>query len=309
MDALADVLAVSRISGTVLAQVRAHEPWGIELAPMRGAAFHAVTAGTCWLRYGDEPPVRLMPGDVVLLPGGARHELVSAPSGSTRPYDAVAKERLLTPDGELVIPGPGAATCFLCAAYTYDHEVAQPLLSLFPPVLHVAASDGDGNSAVQATLRLLAQERGRRAVGSRVVVERLIDVLLVHLVRERIARSGDDDPASWVRGLRDPAVAQALALLHGRPAEPWTLERLAAEIHVSRSTLARRFLDRVGESPLTYLARWRMDLAARWLRETDAPVGEVGRRVGYGSEFAFNRAFSRIRGESPGRYRRRRRET
>jgi len=304
MDALSDVLDVSRISGSVLARVRAHEPWGIELAPVGGAAFHAITAGTCWLRAGESPPLRLMPGDVVLLPGGVRHELVSAPDGPTRAYDQVAKEQLLTPEGDLVIRGPGAATCFLCAGYSYDHEVAQPLLSLLPPVLHVSAADVDGSSPVQATLRLLAVELGRRGAGSRAVVERLIDVLLVHLVREWLTMAEDDDAASWIRGLRDPAVAKTLALLHGRPAESWTLERLATEAHVSRSTLARRFVDRVGEPPLTYLARWRMDIAARLLRETDEPVGEVGRRVGYGSEFAFSRAFSRIRGEAPGRYRR-----
>jgi AraC-like DNA-binding protein len=304
MDALSDVLDVSRISGSVLARVRAHEPWGIELAPAGGAAFHAITAGTCWLRVGQSPPLQLMPGDVVLLPGGARHELASAPAGPTRAYDRVAKEQLVTPEGELVIRGPGAATCFLCAGYSYDHEVTQPLLSLLPPVLHVAASDVAGDSAVQATLRLLAVELGRQGEGSRAVVERLIDILLVHLVREWLARAGDDDAASWIRGLRDPAVARTLALLHGRPAESWTLEQLAAEAHLSRSTLARRFADRVGEPPLTYLARWRMDVAARLLRETDEPVGEVGRRVGYSSEYAFSRAFSRIRGQAPGRYRR-----
>lgn len=305
MDALTDVLEISRVSGSVLARVRAHDPWGVALAPVNGAAFHAVISGTCWLRVGKDPPLQLMPGDVVLLPGGARHELASARDGPTRVYDQVVKEQLLTPKGELLIGGAGATTCFLCAGYSYDQEVAQPLLSLLPPMLHVSASDG-GDSPVPATLRLLAIELGGRGVGSRAVVEHLIDVLLVHLVRAWLERTGDDGGASWIRGLRDPTVAKALALLHARAAEPWTLERLAAETHSSRSALARRFADRVGVSPLAYLARWRMDLAARLLRETGEAVGEVGRRVGYGSEFAFSRAFARIRGEAPGRYRRRR---
>lgn len=307
MNALADVLDVSRVSGTVLAHVRAHDPWGFELVPTRGAAFHAITEGACWLRVEGEPPRRLLAGDVVLLPSGAPHRLSSAPTGPTRHFSREAKAELLTPDGELVFDGPGAATRFLCAGYTYDHEVAHPLMSLLPPVLHVAARDAGDDSPVQTTLRLLAAELGRRDDVAQAVVQRLIDVLLVHVIREWLDAIGDDDAASWIRGLRDPAIAKVLAILHGRPAEPWTVERLADEVHMARSTLARRFVDLVGETPLGYLTRWRMDVAARLLRETDVPVAEVGRRVGYNSEFAFSRAFSRIRGEAPGRYRRLRR--
>ena len=104
--------------------------------------------------------------------------------------------------------------------------------------------------------------------------------------------------------LRDPAVAGALALLHDRPAQAWTIEAPANEVHVSRATLARRFTELVGEPPLAYLTHWRMDLAARRLRETAEPVGAVAESVGYRSEYAFSRAFSRVRGEPPGRYRR-----
>jgi AraC-like DNA-binding protein len=100
-------------------------------------------------------------------------------------------------------------------------------------------------------------------------------------------------------------IARALGLIHERPEEPWTIERLAAEVHLSRATLARRFAECVGEPPLSYLTRWRMDLAAQRLRETDEPVETIAAAVGYTSEYAFNRAFRRHRGQPPGRYRRR----
>lgn len=301
MDALTDVLDVSRVSGAVLARVRAHEPWGVAVAPTRGAAFHAITAGRCWLYVASEPPRHLMPGDVVLLPAGAPHRLMSAPGVHARELSRVTKPQQLL-DGELVLPGPGAATTFLCAGYTYDNEVAHPLMSLFPAVLHLAASDA--NSPSQTTLRLLAEELGRPAVGSGVIIQRLIDVLLVHVIREWLSATKDHYVASWSRGLRDPAIARILAILHHRAAEPWTVKRLAEEVHMARSTLARRFVELVGETPLGYLGRWRMDVAAELLRETEEPVAEVGRRVGYHSEFAFSRAFSRARGEPPARYRR-----
>lgn len=307
MDALTDVLDLSRVSGAVLARVRAHDPWGVAVAPTRGAAFHAITAGVCWLYAGSESPRQLMPGDVVLLPAGAPHRLMSAPGLPAREFSQIAKAQRLSPDGELVLDGPGAVTSFLCAGYTYDNEIAHPLMSLFPAVLHLAASDA--NSPSQTTLRLLAQELGRPAVGSGVIIQRLIDVLLVHVIREWLSTTKDPYVASWIRGLRDPAIAKVLALLHHRPQEPWTVKELAEEVHMSRSTLARRFVELVGQTPLGYLGRWRMDVAAQMLRETEEPVAAVGRRVGYHSEFAFSRAFARARGEPPARYRRAHRNT
>jgi AraC-like DNA-binding protein len=114
----------------------------------------------------------------------------------------------------------------------------------------------------------------------------------------------DDGTPSWLMALRDPPVARVLALLHARPAESWTLELLAREVHLSRATLARRFTSAVGESPLSYLARWRMHLAAQRLKDTSDAVATIARDVGYTSEYAFSRAFSRHRGQPPGRYRR-----
>jgi AraC-like DNA-binding protein len=303
MDPLADVLDISRVGGVLLAHVRAHDPWGIALAPTPGAAFHAITSGTAWLRVNGEAPRQLMPGDVVLLPTGIAHDLVGEATTPARPFDRATKEATIGPDGGLVFAGPGACTRFLCAAYDYDHEVAHPLLSLLPPVLHIPADPPGGASPVQATLQMLAAELGGHHEGSRAVVDRLVDVLFVQVVRRWLHTAGDGD-ASWLRALRDPAVAGALALLHGCPERPWTVETLAREVHLSRATLARRFAELVGEPPLAYLTRWRMDLAARRLRETADPVGIVAASVGYSSEYAFSRAFSRARGQAPGRYRR-----
>ena len=303
MDPLADVLDISHVGGALMARVRAHEPWGIELDGANGAGFHAITAGVCWLRTEGAPPRRLMPGDVVLLPTGLTHALVSDPDGHAERFERIAGDQPCTQGGDIVLPGPGACTRFLCVSYEYDHDVAHRLLSLLPPVLHIAA-DGTGDATpLQRTLRVLADELGEPTPGSRAVVDRLIDVTFVHVVRAWLDGENATD-ASWLRGLRDPMVARAIALLHDRPDVPWTVERLAREVDVSRATLARRFTELVGEPPLSYLTRWRMDLAARRLRETADPLEAIAGTVGYTSEFAFSRAFSRVRGESPGRYRR-----
>ena len=302
VDPLAEVLDIGRVRGAVLAHVCANDPWGIRLSSRPGAAFHAITAGTCWLRLDGSAPLQLMPGDVVLLPTGISHDMVSAPDGRTRAYDRVTKEDLMTPDGDLLIAGPGAVTRFICAAYDYDHEVAHPLLSLLPRVVHIPAdAPGDGGP-IQSTLRLLAGELGGRSPGSRSVVTRLTDVLFVHVLREWLER--ESSGKCWLRALRDPQIAEVIAVMHDRPAEPWTLASLAQSVNLSRATLARRFTELVGEPPLAYLTRWRMDLAARRLRETTEPVNVIAHAVGYTSEFAFSRAYTRMRGEAPGRYRR-----
>ena len=306
MDALADVLNVTRISGSVLAHVHAHEPWGLDLALPNGAAFHAVTAGSIWLEVDGEPAQRLMPGDVVLLPTpGLHHLLLSTPGVAARRYDADLKAELVTAAGDLVIPGPGSASRFLCAGFSYDNELAHPLLSLLPPVLHVSPADAGPETPLQSTLRLLMGELSRHEIGSEAAVERLIEVLFVHVIRSWLDISADSTSPSWLTGLRDAVVARALGLLHAQPERPWTTDELAAAVHVSRSTLVRRFNDLVGEPPAAYLARWRMDLAARLLRESEQPVGRISHLVGYTSEFAFSRAFSKHRGEPPGRYRKR----
>jgi AraC-like DNA-binding protein len=302
VDPLAEVLDISRVRGAVLAHVCAGDPWGMRMSPSPGAAFHAITAGTCWLRLDGNAPLQLMPGDVVLLPIGSAHDMVSTPDGRARAYDRVTKEELMTDDGDLLIAGPGAVTRFICAAYDYDHDVAHPLLSLLPPVVHVRADAPGDAGPIQSTLRLLAGELGGRSPGSRSVVTRLTDVLFIQVLREWLSR--EHGGACWLRALRDPQIAEVIAVMHARPAEPWTLATLAQSVNLSRATLARRFTELVGEPPLAYLTRWRMDLAARRLRETTDPVNVIARDVGYTSEFAFSRAFVRNRGEAPARYRR-----
>ena len=305
MDALADVLNVSRISGSVLAHVHAHEPWGLDLVLPNGAAFHAVTAGAIWLEVDGQPAQRLMPGDVVLLPTGPRHLLLSAPGVAARRYDAALKAELITAAGDLFIPGPGSPSRFLCAGFSYDNELAHPLLSLLPPVLHLSPADEGPETPLQSTLRLLMGELSQHQIGSEAAVERLIEVLFVHVIRSWLATSADSTPPSWLTGLRDAVIARSLGLLHSEPERAWTVDELAAAVHVSRSTLVRRFNDLVGEPPGAYLTRWRMELAARLLRESEQPVGRISHLVGYTSEYAFSRAFSKHRGEPPGRYRKR----
>ena len=178
------------------------------------------------------------------------------------------------------------------------------LLSLLPDVLHLPAGGPDDDGGVAATLRLLSLELGARPPGSRAVSARLVDIMLVHVLRGWLRSQHPGQSSSWIVALRDPVVGRALMCIHERPAAPWTVDSLAAEVNVSRATLARRFVTRVGETPLAYVTRWRMDVAAQSLRDGGDTVAAIATAVGYRSEYAFSRAFSRQRGIAPGRYRR-----
>jgi AraC-like DNA-binding protein len=303
LDPLADVLDLSRVSGALMANVRAHAPCGLELPQNTGASFHAVTAGTAWLRVDGLPPVQLMPGDLLLLPSGTTHRLSSEPKRRCRPFDRAMKKELMTTDGDLELGSHGAVTTFVCAAYDYNLDVAHPLMGLLPRVLHVPADPVAGRS-MAAIVDLLAGELGLKEAGSRAAAARLIDLLLIGAIRRWVEQQPDAGPPSWLTALRDRLIGRVLGLAHDRPGEAWTLENLAREVHVSRATLARRFTDEVGEPPLAYLSCWRMQVAAQRLKHTTDTVESIAQAVGYTSEYAFNRAFSRHRGQPPGRYRR-----
>jgi AraC-like DNA-binding protein len=303
MDLLAEMLAVAGVRGSVAATVHAGEPWGLSLDQIPGAAFHALAAGTAWLQIADRDPLRLMPGDIVLLPTGAGHALSSAADVPLEPFDHAAAERASAAGGILDVGSRPGTTRILCASYHHDPAVATPVLSLLPAVMHVPA--GSGGGALDDTLRLLAIELARPGLASATVLDRLVDLVLIQLLRAWVSMDSSGPPVSWLRALSDPVIGSALAALHSDPAHPWTIESLADVASVSRATLARRFPAIVGETPSAYLTRWRMDLAAIRLRDTDDPIEVVARSVGYTSEYAFSRAFSRARALPPGRYRQR----
>ena len=295
---VADVLSVAGVRGTVAATVEAGGSWGLGVDRHPHASFHALVSGAAWLRSKGRKAVRLMPGDVVLLPTGMEHGLSSGPDTRLTPFTSIRTE----PDSVIALGTGPVSTRILCARYWHDRSCATPLFQLLPEVLHVSASSMQ--PGLQETIRLLGWELGRQEVGGTTVLDRLVDILLIQLLREWMYSQPEEVSVSWLGGRADPTVAAARAAIHSDPARPWSVASLAEAACVSRSTLARRFEALVGQSPATYLTEWRMNLAARELRESDASLEAIARLVGYRSQFAFSRAFSRARGCAPSQYRR-----
>jgi AraC-like DNA-binding protein len=202
--------------------------------------------------------------------------------------------------------GGGDRSTIACGFLGLDARPFNPLLAALPRVLRVPGSALGADSWVSAFLRAVVTESNQRRPGGEAVLERMSEMLFVEVLRRHVD-SLPPEQTGWLAGMRDPAVGRALALLHGRPADPWTLEKLGEEAGVSRSSLHERFSHLIGIPPMQYLTRWRMQLASGWLRDTDAKLVEISLACGYESEAAFSRAFKREVGVSPGAWRRDRR--
>jgi AraC-like DNA-binding protein len=319
MDLLGDMLAVGGVRGALGARIEAGGRWGLSWHQMRGAAFYALTSGTAWLTMPAQEPRQLMPGDVLLLPSDTPHALGSTPDDAlvTRPRDC---DGSLMADGSALRLGTGEVhTHILGACYQYDPTVTTQVMTALPPLLHIRADHGGtglddtvrllsreadhGGTGLDDTVRLLSRELASPQTATPYVLNRVVDILLVQLLRAWLSGKADGVRGTCLNALTDPVVSAALAQLHEEPARPWTTESLASTLTISRSTLTRRFQAVLGAAPADYLTRWRMDLAAIRLRDTDDTLDTIARSVGYTSVYAFSRAFRRSRAQAPGQFR------
>lgn len=313
MDVLADLLERSRAHGAVFAHSTVHGRWGLGFPARSGLAVHAMLSGeaSLWLGDAGAPPGRLAtadadaalamaPGDVVLVRGDLPHAMGWAPGAACVPLDTfVDRAAVAGSSRRFALPGDGDPAVFLCGAYRFVGDLCSSLLASLPPVVHVRPQAG---GRLHGALDLLARELDAEGPGQQTVLDRLLDIVLVGVLREHLGRDRPAAP-SWLAALYDPQVATALGLLHADPARGWTVASLAAEVGLSRSAFARRFSSAVGEAPLEYATRWRMALARERLREGGAGLAAIAREVGYSSEFAFAAAFKRHHGVAPGRWR------
>lgn len=307
MDILTEALASMRTGRPASVRTNGRAPWGLRLPPVAGAGFHVVLYGTCWLvPLPDAPPhvtpIPLNPGDVIFLRGGRGNILADHPSTPAVEFKG-EQFHGSSPIGSITLGGEGAETRLLCGSYHLDQGRPHPLVRQLPEVIHLPTRHGR-HPELSAAVQLLGSELENPRIGSDGIVPTLIDSLLLYILR---AWLDDQPPAAaqgWAAALGDSAVAPALAAMHDNPADQWTVESLAERAGLSRAAFARRFATLVGEPPMAYLTRWRMTTAARLLRESDAPLTTVAARTGYGSEFAFAKAFKREYGTAPGGYRR-----
>ena len=333
MDVLSDVLRVVRLSGAVFFVAEFSSPWAVESPPSKTLAplimpsaecftiFHVLVEGSCWVKVKGEPPMRMESGDVVVVPQGDEHLMGSDLALKPTPM------RVLVP----VLPRPGMAPVmgggggevarFVCG-YLHCDQKFNPLFGALPRLMCVRNREGDvvvesvgsakpslGRTVpfhagmwLNTTLYYLIKEAQAEDSSSQLILGRLTELMFVEVLRRYMEELAPGQKG-WLAALKDPSVSRAIKLLHAHPARAWTVEDLARDAGVSRSALAARFTGLIGESPMRYLTNWRIHLAKQLLCEGHHSMANVAERVGYESEYAFNRAFKRQVGEPPAAWR------
>jgi len=318
MDALSDVLKSVHLEGAVFLNAEFTAPWcvrgdsGMAMYKDRLAAaehmvfFHFLTAGRCKVRLNNTGEVlEVSAGDLLLFAQDDRHLLGSdlqiAPLG-----EAGTGTPQVIDDPEFIqirYGGGGAPTRFVCGYLLCNRSMCRPLFEALPRMLRIPIGDGRASALLRELLQAGVRESLATRPGTASTLAKLAELMFVEAMR-RYVESLPPNGNGWLAGLRDAHIGRALALLHAEPGKPWTVDELAREVALSRSVLAERFTDLVGESPMQYLMRWRLALAAQMLRSGKEAVTRIAERSGYESAAAFNRAFKREFGVPPAEWRR-----
>lgn len=309
MDPIAALLDAPRAQGAFLLRVAMAPPWSVRIEDGASLTVVAVTSGSACYVPEEGDPVRLLPGDLLLI---ARPDPYLFADTADRPPQAVIHPggRCETPVGaSLELPvRQGVRTwgnaaegrdTMLVGTYPSVGEAGSRLLGVLPPAIHLRASEHRSG-----LVAVLAEEIQVEGIGQASLLDRILDGLTVTAIRHWV-ESPAQRPPGWLGAASDPVVGAALGLMHDETARPWTVAALARRVGLSRAGFSRRFTAAVGEPPMSYLTSWRLALAADMLRHGDAPVFRVAAEVGYRSQFTFSTAFKRRYGDSPLAYRRR----
>jgi AraC-like DNA-binding protein len=315
VDAFSEILSGVKLNGALFFSAELSAPWGFSspasnmLAPMLAPGaphlviYHFVIDGEAFVQLADGQSIELGPGDVVVLPHGDPHRMTSGGVVTTTSLTSTILSRVKLRDLTTLQSGGGGETArYVCGYMACDPFLSRPILNGLPPVFKVNIRTDRSGQWLENSILQLVEEAASGRVGSAAMLAKLSEALFVDTLRRYIANLPEQQ-VGWLAGARDPIVGKSLGLLHSRVGHPWTIADLAGQVGISRSALVERFTRYLSEPPMTYLTRWRLQLAARSLENTPRGVAEIAAEVGYESEAAFSRAFKREFGEPPARYR------
>lgn len=303
VDVLSDILTSIHLGGGVHFRCEMSAPWGMAIPKTSAAEFHVIVRGSCWLRVeGRDEPIALQGGDVVAFLHGGAHGLVDAPEREATSAAEILEGQSLENFGPVIHGGGGRPASILCGYFEFDRDSLHPLVAALPPFIHLRGTESADLAWLQTSLNFMIQEAMAAKPGAEAIVTRLAGVLFVQIVRAYIAQSSS--PPAMLAALADRQIGTALALMHEEPARAWTLESLAHGAGMSRSALAARFHELVGDTPMKYLTMWRIQRARQLLGQTALSTAAIAERVGYQSEGAFSKAFKKAMNRGPGAYRR-----
>ncbi|MEE5086802.1 AraC family transcriptional regulator [Pseudomonas alliivorans] len=294
------VISAMQLESSLFVRMRAHAPWAISFDSGVQARLVVVSQGRGWFTHIGHPPVGVQEGDCLIIKLGVMGILGDAPDRIAVPCSEIADHVT----GETVsFGGDGEAFEFFSTLFTFDHTAGEPLSALLPDVVHIAMPKSDAGRMV-SILEQIGAEEAQASLGSAYVTGRLLDVLFIQAIRTW-ANSQGNLPEGWLAGLTHRQLAQTLQRIHANLAYPWTLEQLARDAGMSRSTFAALFKSIVGVPPLTYVATWRI-YRAKLILAAGHSIAVAAEQAGYSSDIALSRAFKAATGVSPGQWRRER---
>ncbi|MBC8022243.1 MAG: AraC family transcriptional regulator [Burkholderiales bacterium] len=304
MDALSEVLRLARFSAGVTLDATARAPWCVFVPSSASIArAHLVVDGNCVVKVGSADPIGLKAGEMAFLAHGDAHLVGSTLEAEAKPLSAFVKTSLA---GELVpvsIGRDGPATRWIVLTSSCERHLADPLIAALPPVIKVDLNNAAALHWLIDALGLTLSASSAPPVGASAERARLAELVLIEALSRHIYWLPPGGKG-WLAGLNDRFVGRALALVHGRPSEPWTVERLGRHVGLSRSALADRFVEVMGEPIFAFLTRWRLQVAAEFLLSTTRPIATIAHDAGYESAGAFSVAFKRVFGKPPSIWRR-----
>lgn len=301
MDTLSLILTDIRLHGAVFRETQLSAPWALRLHTPGLTSFHIVTRGDAWLLREGADPLRLQTGDIVMLPGGIEHQVQDDPATRVSPADLMPELGELRRE-PVRLGGSGPLTTLLSGHFRFDINLARPLITALPAILHLRSIAGTPAPWLRIGLQFIAEETANPSPGQQVILNRVADILLVEALRDYVAAL-PEGAGNWLLALRDTSLSGALAAMHQSPERNWTVPELAEIAHLSRSAFADRFAQVMGQPPLSYLTEHRMRLAAWKLTHSRLTLAQIAEQVGYASETAFSQAFKRMHGDSPSTFR------
>lgn len=304
MDVLNDIIDTLELKGALYFRTDFSPPYAIAVPKYEQAArFHLAVQGKGLIKLPSGSYAELYPGDLILIPGGAGHVLCSAPSDEAAPLERVIEDAGFNGEGVFTLGkgDPSASVQMVCGHFTFRARADHPLLRALPEHLHVTSAVRAKNAWLDEVLRLIIRQIFADENKSSATVTRLSEVIFIETLRA----CADQSPelAKIIQGLRQRQISTALSLMHQRLDEPWTMEKLATAVGMSRSKFAELFAKTIGCGPMTYLADWRIQKAISLLTASQLSVQQVAVKTGYQSPAAFTRAFAQKMGMPPKEYR------
>ncbi len=314
MDILSEVLRTVRFASALDLRAEFSAPWTVEteschefaeagqLGSKQIVQFHIIAEGRCWVQTTQGVRQALSSGDIIIFPHGDSHILGDRLDRTPTPMTEILPDPPWEPPPFLAHGGGGDLTRIVCGFLECEELIAHPFLKALPAFMHVRAFAEPTVPFLETGVRHIIQEADCSQPGSLCLLTRLIEVMIIEILRSQLQAQAEDQSSS-LAALNDPIVGQVLERFHRDPAHPWTVPELAIQMNLSRSALAQRFTQLLGHPPMQYLTQWRLQLASQHLQNTNAGIAKIAAQVGYESEAAFSRAFKRYVGMPPGTWR------